>query len=279
MPYLRANTAMEPNPSSKSSYAYQALKFERFLDSLDDDSGAKPQFNVFTQGNGKLPFLAFSSLPGVHCPGAGECLDFCFSFKAWRYPAAFFRQCQNQILINEDFDAIQRAMEFQMNRRKFRNTEKVDFRLYVDGDFNKFSTLLNWMQLLEVNPRVNAYGYSKSLQLFKMYHGLGLKVPPNYVLNLSSGGRFGKLFDFMKTLPYVRDEFIAVNIGHVSSATTRTNDEKRALYKWAKSAGLKGAFVCPGLCGACVKTRDSKNIHACGDMSIFKGKPILIPVH
>ena len=35
-------------------------------------------------GNGKLPFYCFSSLPGVTCPGAGSCLDWCYSFKAWR---------------------------------------------------------------------------------------------------------------------------------------------------------------------------------------------------
>jgi hypothetical protein len=61
----------------------------------------KPVFTVFAKdGNSKLPFLAFSSLPGEnHCPGAGECLKFCYSFRAWRYPAAFCRQAQNSVLM------------------------------------------------------------------------------------------------------------------------------------------------------------------------------------
>ena len=55
-----------------------------------------PRFSIFAKdGNGKLPFLAFSSLPGKgFCVGAGDCLSFCYSFKAWRYPAAFCRQVQ-----------------------------------------------------------------------------------------------------------------------------------------------------------------------------------------
>ena len=48
-----------------------------------------PRFTVFARGNSKLPFLAWSSLPGRgFCHGAGACLDFCYSFKAHRYPAA-----------------------------------------------------------------------------------------------------------------------------------------------------------------------------------------------
>lgn len=53
-------------------------------------------FKVFKlKGNTKLPFATFSTLPIVTCPGAGECADWCYSFTAWRYPAAFARQLQN----------------------------------------------------------------------------------------------------------------------------------------------------------------------------------------
>ena len=63
-------------------------------------------------GNMKLPFYAFSSLPGFDCPGAGACLygdneytpenfgkGWCYSFTGWLYPAAFFRQLQNSLLL------------------------------------------------------------------------------------------------------------------------------------------------------------------------------------
>ena len=46
--------------------------------------GGKLPYNVFKVGNSKLPFLNFSTLPGSTCPGAGECLNYCYSFKSWR---------------------------------------------------------------------------------------------------------------------------------------------------------------------------------------------------
>ncbi len=44
--------------------------------------GTKQPRSVFIlKGNSKLPFAAFSTLPGITCPGAGECLEWCYSFK------------------------------------------------------------------------------------------------------------------------------------------------------------------------------------------------------
>lgn len=61
-------------------------------------------------GNQKLPFVAYSELPMATCPGAGSCgvykkdsrsgapaSGWCYSFKAWRYPAAFTRQFLNTL--------------------------------------------------------------------------------------------------------------------------------------------------------------------------------------
>lgn len=46
-----------------------------------------PQFSIFALGgNSKLPFVSFSTIPGVTCPGAGDCINFCYSYRAWRFP-------------------------------------------------------------------------------------------------------------------------------------------------------------------------------------------------
>jgi hypothetical protein len=90
MSYLRTNT----NQGSKA--------VKRDLDKLQTflDTGV-PAFSIWTQGNGKLPFLSFSAAPGEGvCPGAGDCLDFCYSFKAWRTFTPFARQLQNTILLD-----------------------------------------------------------------------------------------------------------------------------------------------------------------------------------
>ena len=49
------------------------------------DSTRNPLFTIIRKesGEGKLGkgFLSFSVLPDVTCPGAGDCLQYCYSFK------------------------------------------------------------------------------------------------------------------------------------------------------------------------------------------------------
>ena len=84
-----------------NSWAYHAKRLADWL--ADDMAGAAP-FSVFARGNSKLPFFAFSALPFVTCPGMGACAKFCYSLRAWRYPAAFFRQLQNTWLMGRSYN-------------------------------------------------------------------------------------------------------------------------------------------------------------------------------
>ena len=119
-----------------------------------------PQFAIFALGgNSKLPFVSFSSLPGVTCPGAGECIKFCYSFRAWRYPSAYARQVQNTFLLRFNNAAI--SAEFAAIGAA-RIETGFDFRLYVDGDFSSTTDVQFWMSELKQTPHCRAYGYSKS---------------------------------------------------------------------------------------------------------------------
>jgi hypothetical protein len=188
-------------------------------------------FSIFAQGNSKLPYLAFSTLPGVTCPGAGECLvaagqkhdplrrlhgGWCYSFKAWRYPDAFFRQLGNTLLIRSEQGRAHIARVFGLwaeTRARIAGGETV--RLYVDGDIDSVETLKFWMDQCKAHPHVKAYGYSKSWHLFLRYDKLGYGWPTNYVMNLSEGSRFAALPDIRKEmlkLPVVREDFGVVNL-------------------------------------------------------------------
>ena len=231
---------------------YHALKFLNWL-----KYGGKLPFSVFTVGNVKLPFLSFSTLPDVTRPGAGECLDYCYSFKAWRYPSAFFRQVQNTILMS-NFNIIETELSKILSRPTFRRADKIDFRLYVDGYFSNITDLKNWFELLENNPQINAYGYSKSLNLFLQLHDEGFKFPSNYVLNLSNGGKFDSLRPILKNLYFVRGNFTAVK------------GTKKDIRKQFKNK----VFICHGKCGTWTNIG-----HACGNLSKFNNIEIVIPVH
>lgn len=219
-------------------------------------------FKVFAKGNSKLPFYSFSVLPGVSCPGAGECLSFCYSPKAWRYPAAYFRQLQNTLLMRFNFREIMKAaLCIPVNST---------VRLYVDGDFANKSDINNWFHCMNEFPELSFYGYSKSLELIADY-SRNNKLPINYKLNLSSGHNASiNTVEYIKTLPIYRGEFVAVNIGRkVRSKDYGTKPVNDAI----RSKFTDRVFPCPGKCGNCTSVG-----HACGSDK-FSGKIIAIAVH
>jgi hypothetical protein len=224
-------------------------------------------FSVFAEGNSKLPFYAFSTLPGVTCPGAGECIAFCYSYRAWRYPSAFFRQCQNAYLMRFNRKAIFDTL-FNI---ALQNPKGFDFRLYVDGDFSSQSDVEFWMAALNALPQVKTYGYSKSFALLLSYVNGGGVVPDNYRLNISSGHNADDAtVNAIRKHSFVRGDFVAVSIGRKIKAsdygTKAVNDALRTKFD-AK------IFPCPGKCGTCTNVG-----HACGS-DVFKGRIIAIAVH
>ena len=239
------------------TWAYHAHKFQHFLDT------GKPEFSVFADGNKKLSFKAWSVLPLVTCPGKGECGKFCYSLKAWRYPAAFFRQAQNLWLLNHDLCAIEREwMSLPQN---------IWVRLYVDGDIHSTRVLAFWFKMLEQRPDIMVYGYSKSWDLFLDWFDSGQSFPKNYRLNLSSGSKYSKRKrDRMMKLPCSRGDYLAVTISKIAAkAGYKTKEYTRAV----REAVGKRVFVCPGTCDACTPKG-----HACG-LESFNNIPIAIGIH
>lgn len=231
-------------------------------------AGRVPEFSIFALGgNSKLPFVSFSTLPGVTCPGAGDCVNYCYSYRAWRYPAAFARMAQNAYLMRFAPNAISDAFSLIAAKRP----KGFDFRLYVDGDFSGGADVVFWMQLLHDTPNARAYGYSKSFAALLGYNVIGA-WPTNYQLNVSGGHNASNaMVDYVKALPITRGEFVAVSIGR----KVKSNDHGTA----ATNAALRAAFPdtkifpCPGTCGTCTGKG-----HACG-MSTLKGIKIAIAMH
>ena len=251
-----------PNTDKVGTWGFYAQKFIPFL----KDTSTPAPFTIFAKGNSKLPFYSFSNLPVVNCPGAGECAKWCYSLKAWRYPAAFFRQVQNTILVKELSPQIVRAWKSLPENR--------DVRLYVDGDFDSLETMSFWFTLMNERKDLNVYGYSKSWQIFLDYASIdGATFPKNYTLNMSSGSKYeniGPIRAAMSALPIVRGNFVAVEAG--KKPTPKTVREV------AKSFGMKNIFVCPGKCGSCMKVK-GKNVHACGALNLMKDTNVVIGTH
>lgn len=237
----------------------------RFAAALD--AGRLPHDIFKAEGNRKLPFYAFSTLPIITCPGAGACggIDaegaapnlkkaFCYSLRAWRYPAAFLRQLQNTLLLRHDRRAIIEAFKAI--------PEGATLRLYVDGDFDSEPTAIFWLNLLRQRLDIACYGYSKSWRILEK---LAAAVPANYALNLSSGGLDDSTPGFrerMRAMPFVRGDFLALPIrGKFARGFKRYSDPRyhRAVREAAAAAGIGKVFSCPGQCGTCIGAG-----HACG---------------
>ena len=230
----------------------------KFLPWLKGETDNLP-FKVFKIGNSKLPFLNFSTLPIVTCAGSGICETYCYSLKAWRYPSAFLSQVQNTLLMFR-FNIIEKELNklIYNKRTKLGKLDKIDFRLYVDGDFNTLENLTDWMNLLKKNNKVKTYGYSKSLNLFLQLSDMKYNFPKNYALNLSNGGIFDSLKPYLMELSFVRGNFTAIN------------STKKDIRKQFKNK----VFICPGTCGKCTSIG-----HACGNLDKFNNMEIVIPIH
>ena len=230
----------------------------KFLPWLKGETDNLP-YKVFKIGNSKLPFLNFSTLPIVTCIGSGECEIYCYSLKAWRYPSAFLSQVQNTLLMFR-FNIIEDELNklIYNNRTKLGKLDKIDFRLYVDGDFNTLENLTDWMNLIKKNSKIKTYGYSKSLNLFLQLVDDGYEFPSNYALNLSNGGIYDSLKPYLIGLDFVRGNFTAIS------------STKKDIRKQFKNK----VFICPGNCGTCTNIG-----HACGNLDTFKNMEIVIPIH
>ena len=263
--------------SIKPGWRCSMLKLALFCEQLAEGI-SEPAFTIIAEGNSKLPFLSFSAMPGfAFCPGSGDCQQWCYSFSAWRYPAAFCRQAQNTLLLSSNAGraSITSALNAQLRRPKYKALEKVDFRLYVDGDFRSVEDINFWMSLISSNPKLATYGYSKSFREFLDYDNAldrrGATWPTNYVLNVSSGHRHTPgIVRAIEALPITRGRFIAVAMPKRARSTDHGDRDHQ---KELRDHYGKAAFTCPGSCGTCTPSG-----HACGSKR-FNDVDIIIAAH
>ena len=238
-------------------------------------------FTIFTKGNSKLPFYNFSTLPLVTCSGFGDCGNWCYSLKAWRYPAAYARQLMNTILLQMETDFGISIISDAFNALPTGAT----FRLYVDGDFANTHQISYWFNRLNRRPDIMAYGYTKSwadmLEWFTMASVNDWEVPTNYVLNLSNGSRYDDDDDMreaMEQLPITRGEFVAVPIhGNYAAGFAKASDREyhREVREVARELYPdRMVFSCPLKCGDCTAVAP-----ACADGTRFDNVVVAIGLH
>lgn len=256
----KLNSALESSLNESGTWEFYFRKLASWIGNGMLDTTPFAVLNA--KGNKKLPFYAFSTLPLIDCPGKGDCANWCYSLKAWRYPAAFCRQLQNSLLVRNRLHVLENSIQ--------EVKENTTVRLYVDGDFPSIDILKFWMDTCKTRPDVSFYGYSKSWSEFVSLDSTGYAWPENYVLNLSSGSRWINtgIANAVKALPVVRGGFNAVPVArhHITSKAyqDKANDGSVAYRKEVRDRLSelfgKRVFACPGNCGNCM----AGGKHACG---------------
>ena len=224
------------------------------------DSKGESQATVFQKGNAKLPFWSFSTLPVATCPGAGDCVAYCYSFKSWCHPFAYTRQARLTVALGTDWGRAWIAREFA------KLPVGATVRLYVDGDIDSPATLNYWSGLVSTRPDLKVYGYTKSLHIVRAYLEAGGIIPRNWLLNLSSGHRFdAETEQAVLAFDSLRGTFTAIDMPREHT--------KADLAAAGRERFGRAVFVCPGACGSCTLKG-----HACGSER-FRKVPIVIATH
>jgi hypothetical protein len=257
---------LNDNIKTGKDWLKYSAKFKLFLNDILNNKFDNIPFTILKQGNKKLSYLSFSTLPVATCPGAKECLIYCYSLKSWRYPATFFGQCQNTLLMKYNFEVIANELYKYNNKAKLKNVN-LDFRLYVDGDFKTMNNLINWMTLLKTCKNIKSYGYSKSKHLFLELHNQGFKYPENYKLNLSNGSKFDFLDNDLLKLDVTRGKFTSFKFDKKVNVFNLTREQKNTI----RTNFNNKVFICPGLCDTCTNKG-----HFCGSNNNLE---VVIPVH
>ena len=111
-------TITAPEFPKGSQWYKQGMRLLATLGAWQAGTFAPATSTIFrTDGNVKLgkAIAQFSAVPATTsvCPGAGDCINWCYSVKAWRYPAAVYRQIQNAVALSCEpgREAIRQAMD------------------------------------------------------------------------------------------------------------------------------------------------------------------------
>jgi hypothetical protein len=166
-----------------------------------------------SNGNGKLSkdTLIFNLPAGKTCPGAMFCKSFaivgdngkrtiqdgkhtefrCFAASSEvQYDAVFNNRAENLQMIVEAIsnDSAADLINDSIQESRTKKTKLV--RIHESGDFFSGAYLDAWIEVAIRNPDLKFYCYSKSLQLF-----LNFKLPANFYMTASYGGKFDYLID------------------------------------------------------------------------------------
>jgi hypothetical protein len=140
---------------------------------------------------------AFQSADGTRtCPNAGACAVGCYARQgAYVWPAV-------KAAYEARLETTRNAATFYLLmvdeiKTKLKTADRqgktLVIRIHDSGDFYSQSYFDSWIGIIQSFPRVKFYAYTKQVEMLK-----DVKLPPNFALNFSFGGKQDALIDANK---------------------------------------------------------------------------------
>lgn len=140
---------------------------------------------------------AYKSTSGVKtCPLAGQCAKGCYAQAGayvWSNVAQAF-EARLELSQTDDFiPSLNKAIATKLKTATKRGQQLV-IRIHDSGDFYSLEYTIKWFQVMQDNPTVIFYAYTKSLPMFNRLRKQG-RIPENFVLVYSEGGLADNLIE------------------------------------------------------------------------------------
>lgn len=129
---------------------------------------------------------AYKSTTGMlTCPAALTCIKGCYA-RNGTYNFSSVKNAQEKRLeLTKDKELFIAVIDTELRKKKV----KI-LRIHDSGDFYSKAYLDTWLAIIELNPNVRFYAYTKMIPLFK-----GLKLPANFTVIYSEGGKYDAQID------------------------------------------------------------------------------------
>src|SRR5580704_2787249 len=128
---------------------------------------------------------AYKSASGFKtCPNAAACVKGCYATQGAYTFSNVAKVFENRLKLALS-DAFIETIDAEIKRR---NVKRL--RIHDSGDFFSVDYWTKWRIVIERNPEVSFYAYTKRVSLFK-----GMPLPTNFTIIYSYGGTEDKLID------------------------------------------------------------------------------------
>lgn len=138
---------------------------------------------------------AFISKTGEKtCPNAGVCASGCFA-KSGAYlfsnVAKKFEE-RFEATKSQDFEVLLQA-DLDLIKNRYLGKKDILIRIHDSGDFYSQDYLMKWLDIMQSNPDIDFYAYTKQVSMLKTAPHL-----PNFKVIFSFGGKQDHLIDVTK---------------------------------------------------------------------------------